>query len=96
MTLLLKETFFSTSANFLLQGNHGEDVKELYYHLMSSPTHSYMKALYKYPHQQFPYVDLREVNAERKAKDPEYEILDTGEHFFASLQSLFCGPCLIL
>ncbi|XP_064618493.1 uncharacterized protein LOC135482436 [Lineus longissimus] len=72
---LLKEKLFGLTSP---EGNHGEDVKELYYHLMSTPTHSYMKALYKYPHNQFPYEGLRESNAERKATDPEYEIFNTG------------------
>eukprot|EP00435_Cladocopium_sp_Y103_P052798 s344_g16.t1 len=62
------------------QGNHGEDVKELYYYLDATPTHSYMKMMYKYPQAEFPYDELRRVNFERK-KDPlllEYELLDTG------------------
>ncbi|CAE7694370.1 unnamed protein product [Symbiodinium necroappetens] len=62
------------------QGNHGEDVKELYYYLDAMPTHSYMKMMYKYPQVEYPYDELRRVNFERK-KDPqllEYELLDTG------------------
>lgn len=72
---MLKERLFGLTGN---QGNHGEDVKELYYYLDSSPTHSYMKMLYKYPQNEFPYKDLLEVNQKRSKKDREYEILDTG------------------
>ena len=60
------------------QGNHGEDVKELYYYLDNTPTHSYMKALYKYPQQEFPYRKLEKENKERTVYDREYELLDTG------------------
>src|ERR1700687_5931412 len=60
------------------QGNHGEDVKELYYYLDSTPTHSYMKALYKYPQREFPYRWLVEENARRGKRDPEFELVDTG------------------
>jgi len=60
------------------EGNHGEDVKELYYYQDSSPTHSYMKALYKYPHKAYPYGDLIEENRRRGVEEPEYELLDTG------------------
>lgn len=63
----------------LLQGNHGEDVKELYYFLDSSPTHSYMKGLYKYPQSEYPYAELERVNAERSRQEPEYELMDTGQ-----------------
>ena len=61
------------------QGNHGEDVKELYYYLDSTPTHSYMKALYKYPQGEYPYSDLERENRIRGFMMPEYEILDTGQ-----------------
>lgn len=72
---ILKERMFGlTNA----QGNHGEDVKELYYYLDSTPTHSYMRMLYKYPHALFPYADLLAENARRGLKDREYELLDTG------------------
>ena len=72
---ILKERLFGlTNA----QGNHGEDVKELYFYLDGTPTHSYMRMLYKYPHAAFPYDDLIQVNARRGADMPEYEILDTG------------------
>ena len=60
------------------QGNHGEDVKEQYFYLDSTPTHSYMKALYKYPQAEFPYARLVDANARRTKLEPEYEIGDTG------------------
>ncbi|MCX4976818.1 glucosidase [Streptomyces sp. NBC_00620] len=72
---ILKERMFGlTNA----EGNHGEDVKEYYFHLDSTPTHSYMKYLYKYPQGAFPYDDLVAVNQARQRHDPEYELLDTG------------------
>src|SRR5207302_259632 len=72
---ILKERFFGLSG---IEGNHGEDVKELYYYLDSTPTHSYMKMLYKYPQAEFPYRKLVETNAARGSFEPEYELLDTG------------------
>lgn len=72
---ILKERLFGLSNP---EGNHGEDVKELYYYLDSTPTHSYMKSLYKYPQATFPYEDLINENRKRGLADPEYEILDTG------------------
>ncbi|HEY7333519.1 MAG TPA: glucosidase [Bryobacteraceae bacterium] len=72
---ILKERLFGVNGD---QGNHGEDVKECYYYLDSTPTHSYMKCLYKYPHDEFPYRKLVEENRARTRKDPEFEILDTG------------------
>ena len=70
---ILKERLFGLTNN---QGNHGEDVKELYFHQVSSPTHSYSKYLYKYPHNEFPYGDL--VNGNRRGRHEfEYELLDT-------------------
>ncbi|REC48701.1 MULTISPECIES: MGH1-like glycoside hydrolase domain-containing protein [Chryseobacterium] len=72
---MLKERFFGLSNG---QGNHGEDVKEYFYYLDSTPTHSYMKMLYKYPQNAFPYEDLIKTNAERGKEDPEYELIDTG------------------
>ncbi|MGH2607445.1 MAG: MGH1-like glycoside hydrolase domain-containing protein [Tepidiformaceae bacterium] len=71
----LKERLFGLSAP---QGNHGEDVKEYYFYLDSTPTHSYMRALYKYPQAEFPYAWLVEENARRSREDPEFELLDTG------------------
>jgi len=72
---ILKERFFGLGGH---QGNHGEDVKEQYYHLDNVPSHAYMKALYKYPQRIFPYRHLIDVNASRTRLDPEYELLDTG------------------
>ena len=60
------------------EGNHGEDVKEYYFYLDSTPTHSYMKYLYKYPQQEFPYRNLLETNRSRSREEFEYELLDTG------------------
>ncbi|BDD12321.1 glucosidase (plasmid) [Fulvitalea axinellae] len=72
---ILKERLFGLTGE---QGNHGEDVKELYYYLDNTPSHAYMKYLYKYPHATFPYDDLLKVNRERGKTEPEYELLDTG------------------
>ena len=72
---ILKERLFGLTGN---EGNHGEDVKEYYFYLDSTPTHSYMKYLYKYPHAAFPYHQLVEHNRQRTRRDPEYELLDTG------------------
>ncbi len=72
---ILKERLFGLSNP---QGNHGEDVKELYYYLDNLPTHYYMEYLYKYPQQAFPYEQLKEENKKRNRLQPEYEILDTG------------------
>jgi hypothetical protein len=72
---MIKERFFGLTNG---QGNHGEDVKEYFYYLDSTPTHSYMKMLYKYPQNAFPYEDLIKTNAERNKNDPEYELIDTG------------------
>lgn len=71
----LKERLFGLSNP---QGNHGESIKEAHFHLDNTPTHSYMKYLYKYPQKAFPYDDLRKENAARTKKDKEYQILDTG------------------
>jgi hypothetical protein len=72
---ILKERLFGLTG---FEGNHGEDVKELYYYLDSSPTHSYMKMLYKYPQAEFPYARLLEENRRRTRMDPEFELIDTG------------------
>ena len=72
---VLKERLFGLANG---QGNHGEDVKEYYFYLDSTPTHSYLKFLYKYPQAAFPYTDLVETNAARGYGDPEHELLDTG------------------
>ena len=60
------------------QGNHGEDVKENYYYLDSTPTHSYMKSMYKYPMTHYPYDELVSENMKRDGGDQEYELEDTG------------------
>jgi len=72
---ILKERLFGLG-NY--QGNHGEDVKELYYYLDNLPSHYYMEFLYKYPQQEFPYHQIIEENRKRSKHEPEYEILDTG------------------
>ena len=72
---ILKERLFGLTNS---EGNHGEDVKEYYFYLDSTPTHSYMKCLYKYPQAAFPYGDLVETNRRRNRNDMEYELLDTG------------------
>src|SRR6478735_2632887 len=72
---ILKERLFGLGGN---EGVHGEDVKEIYYYLDSTPTHTFMKMLYKYPQEEFPYKELVEENYKRTKKDPEYELMDTG------------------
>ena len=62
-----------------MSGNHGEDVKECYYYLDSTPTHSYMKALYKYPQNEYPYDLIVSENRERTKQEQEFELADTGE-----------------
>jgi hypothetical protein len=72
---ILKQRLFGLTGK---EGNHGEDVKECYYYLDNTPTHSYMKYLYKYPQAAFPYDDLRRVNLSRNREQAEYELTDTG------------------
>jgi mannosylglycerate hydrolase MGH1-like protein/glycosyl hydrolase family 63 len=72
---ILKERLFGLTGN---EGNHGEDVKEYYFYVDSTPTHSYMKLLYKYPQRAFPYSQLVEENRRRSRQDPEFELADTG------------------
>src|SRR5436309_4756326 len=72
---ILKERLFGLTGN---EGNHGEDVKELYYYLDATPTASYLEMLYKYPQAEFPYVRLVEENRRRGRERPEFELLDTG------------------
>jgi hypothetical protein len=72
---ILKERLFGLTNS---EGNHGEDVKEYYFYLDSTPTHSYMKYLYKYPQREYPYRDLLETNGRRSREEMEYELLDTG------------------
>ncbi|WP_324023447.1 glucosidase [Maribacter sp. BPC-D8] len=71
---ILKERLFGLTND---EGNHGEDVKELYFHQVSTPTHSYAKYLYKYPHKKFPYAELVRKNKSRNREQSEFEILDT-------------------
>jgi len=71
----LKERYFGLTND---EGNHGEDVKELYYYLDATPTHSYMKMLYKYPQQEYPYQWLIDENKQRGRQQDEFEIIDTG------------------
>ena len=72
---ILKERLFGLTNH---EGNHGEDVKEYYFYLDSTPTHSYMKYLYKYPQREYPYRDLVDTNRRRSREEMEYELLDTG------------------
>ncbi len=72
---IIKERLFGLTGD---EGNHGEDVKEIYYYLDNTPTHSYMKMLYKYPQQEFPYSLLLNENRRRGKSDPEFELIDTG------------------
>lgn len=72
---ILKERLFGLTGN---EGNHGEDVKECYFYIDSTPTHSYMRYLYKYPQAEFPYARLVEENRRRGKDEPEFELLDTG------------------
>ncbi|HKW31888.1 MAG TPA: hypothetical protein VJN92_02710, partial [Candidatus Acidoferrum sp.] len=72
---ILKERLFGLTNS---EGNHGEDVKEYYFYLDSTPTHSYMKYLYKYPQRAFPYDDLVRTNRQRTRNELEYELIDTG------------------
>src|SRR5262245_29497359 len=72
---ILKERLFGLTNS---EGNHGEDAKELYYYLDATPTHSYLKMLYKYPQREFPYASLAEENRRRGKDQLEFELLDTG------------------
>jgi hypothetical protein len=72
---IIKERLFGLTNS---EGNHGEDVKEYYFYLDSTPTHSYMKYLYKYPQNPYPYDDIGRTNRQRSKSEPEYELLDTG------------------
>ena len=72
---ILKERLFGVNGH---EGNHGEDVKEAYFYLDATPTHAYMRGLYKYPQHEFPYDHLVEENRRRTRQDPEYELVDTG------------------
>ena len=95
---ILKERLFGLTGN---EGNHGEDVKELYYYLDSTPTHSYMKMLYKYPQAEFPYSRLVEQNRHRGKADPEFELIDTGvfdddRYFDVFVEYAKAGACDLL
>jgi hypothetical protein len=95
---ILKERLFGLSGP---QGNHGEDVKEYYFYVDSTPTHSYMKALYKYPHRPFPYAQLIAENARRGRREPEFELLDTGifdedRYFDMEVEYAKAGPSDLL
>ena len=95
---ILKERPFGLTNG---EGNHGEDVKEYYFYLDSTPTHSYMKYLYKYPQNQYPYNDLVSVNRQRGRGEPEYELLDTGafdedRYFDVFVEYAKAGPSDIL
>ena len=95
---ILKERLFGLTGP---EGNHGEDVKECYYYLDSTPTHSYMKMLYKYPQREFPYADLINTNRQRGKLDPEYELIDTGvfdgdRYFDVFIEYAKAGPRDIL
>src|SRR5262244_4060516 len=82
---ILKERLFGLTNS---EGNHGEDVKEYYFYLDSTPTHSYMKFLYKYPQAAFPYERLVEESARRTRQDPEFELIETGifaEHRYSDV-----------
>src|SRR6516165_6667477 len=91
---ILKERMFGLSNR---QGNHGEDVKEIYYYLDAVPTSSYARMLYKYPHAAFPYARLVEENARRGKQQPEFEIIDTGvfdddRYFDVDIEYAKAGP----
>ena len=91
---ILKERLFGLNN---AEGNHGEDVKEYYYYLDSTPAHSYMRYLYKYPHAAFPYADLVETNKRRGRLEPEYELIDTGifdddRYFDVEVEYAKAGP----
>ncbi len=95
---IIKEILFGLSNG---QGNHGEDVKELYYYLDATPTHSYMKMLYKYPQTAFPYQWLIEENGRRDRTQPEFELMDTGifdadEYFDVFIEYAKASPTDIL
>jgi hypothetical protein len=92
---ILKERFYGLNGH---EGNHGEDVKECYYHIDNVPSHAYMKALYKYPQRAFPYRDLLETSQRRSKLDPEYELVDTGifdddAYFDIVVEYAKHGPC---
>jgi hypothetical protein len=91
---ILKERLFGLTGS---QGNHGEDVKEYYFYVDATPTHSYLRALYKYPQAAFPYAMLVEENRRRDRRAPEYELIDTGvfdgdRYFDVTVEYAKAGP----
>ena len=91
---ILKERLFGVTGP---QGNHGEDVKECYYYLDATPTHSYLRALYKYPQAAYPYQQLLDENARRSRDEAEYELADTGvfdesRYFDVTVEYAKAGP----
>ena len=90
---MIKERLFGVSGP---QGNHGEDVKELYYYLDSTPTHSYMKFLYKYPQRQYPYEDLVRENQHRGREVSEFELLDTDAFDEDRYWDVFVEVCFVV
>src|SRR5436305_7023529 len=95
---ILKERLFGLTNS---EGNNGEDVKELYYYLDATPTHSYLKMLYKYPQRAFPYAELIRRNGERGKADTEFELLDTAifeddRYFDCFVEYAKAGPSDIL
>ena len=95
---ILKERLFGLTNS---EGNHGEDVKEYYFYIDSTPTHSYMKYLYKYPQQEYPYRQLIETNRQRSREEFEYELLDTGifdgdRYFDVFVEYAKAGPTDVL
>ena len=94
---IIKERLFGVTGH---QGNHGEDVKELYYYLDSTPTHSYMKFLYKYPQRPYPYEQLVAENQNRSRDVSEFEILDSDafeddRYWDVFVEVIKCFPILI-
>ncbi len=95
---ILKERLFGLTNS---EGNHGEDVKECYYYLDATPTHSYLKGLYRYPQREFPYAQLVEENRRRGKDDPEFELIDTdafegNRYFDVVTEYAKCSPSDIL
>src|ERR1700754_4368342 len=91
---ILKERFFGVTNS---EGNHGEDVKEYYFYVDGTPTHSYMRMIYKYPQAAFPYNDLVQTNRSRGRDQFEYELLDTGifagdRYFDVEVEQAKAGP----
>src|SRR5262249_55467922 len=95
---ILKERLFGLTNG---QGNHGEDVKELYYYLDATPSHSYLKALYKYPQREYPYSPLVDESGQRGRRDVEFELIDTrifddDRYFDVFIEYAKAGPTDVL